>query len=254
MGGIFGSASRGDAVPDVFYGTDYHSHLGTRRGGMVSRGPGGFKRNIHDITNAPFRSKFEEDLPKHSGQLAIGVISDYEDQPLLIRSHHGRFAIVTVGRIENLDALVARVLSRQGTHFAELKGDEVNPTELVASLINEEATLVDGIRAAQDAIEGSCSLLLLTDDAIYAARDRVGRTPLTLGMKEDAWAVTLETAALPNLGFDVVRPLGPGEIVRIKPDGVESLAPAGDTLQICSFLWVYFGYPASSYEGVNVEV
>ncbi len=254
MGGIFGSASRGDAVPDVFYGTDYHSHLGTRRGGMVVRGEAGFKRNIHDITNAPFRTKFEEDLPKHRGHLAMGVISDYEDQPLMVRSHHGFYAIATVGRIENLDALAERILTRPGTHFAEIKGDEVNPTELVASLINQEETLVAGIRAAQEAIDGSCSLLLLTDDAIYAARDRLGRTPLTVGMKEDAWAVTLETAALPNLGYDVVRPLGPGEIVRIKPDGVEVLAPPGDKLQICSFLWVYFGYPASSYEGVNVEV
>ena len=254
MGGIFGSASRGDAVPDVFYGTDYHSHLGTRRGGMVVRGEAGFKRNIHDISNAPFRSKFEEDLPKHRGHLAMGVISDYEDQPLLIRSHHGRYAIATVGRIENLDALAARILARRGTHFAELRGDEVNPTELVASLINEEATLKDGIRAAQDAIEGSCTMVLLTDDSLYAARDRLGRTPLTLGMKEDAWAVTLETAALPNLGYDLVRPLGPGEIVRIQPAGVESVAPPGDRLQICAFLWIYFGYPASTYEGVNVEV
>jgi amidophosphoribosyltransferase len=254
MGGFFGAASRGDAVPDVFYGTDYHSHLGTRRGGMVVRGEAGFKRNIHDITNSPFRTKFEEDLPKHRGHLSMGVISDYEDQPLLIRSHHGRYAIVTVGRIDNIDALVARTLTRRGTHFAELRGDEINPTELVASLINEEATLVDGIRAAQEAIEGSCSLLLLTDDSIYAARDRLGRTPIVLGMKEDAWAVTLETAALPNLGYDVVRALGPGEVVRIKPDGVENLAPAGARMQICSFLWVYYGYPASSYEGVNVEV
>jgi amidophosphoribosyltransferase len=254
MGGFFGAASRGDCIPDVFYGTDYHSHLGTRRGGMVVRGETGFKRNIHDITNAPFRTKFEEDLPKHRGHLGMGVISDYEDQPLLIRSHHGRYAIVTVGRIENLDALVERTLTRGATHFAELRGDEVNPTELVASLINEQPTLVDGIRAAQDVIEGSCSLLLLTDDGLYAARDRFGRTPITLGMKEDSWAVTLETAALPNLGYDVVRPLGPGEIVRVKPDGVEVLSPAGNELQICSFLWIYFGYPASTYEGINVEV
>jgi amidophosphoribosyltransferase len=254
MGGLFGVVSREDCVADLFYGTDYHSHLGTRRGGMVVRGEAGFKRNIHDITNAPFRSKFEEDLPKHRGHLAMGVISDYEDQPLLIRSHHGRYAIATVGRIENLDALAAKVLARRGTHFAELRGDEVNPTELVASLINEEPTLKDGIRAAQEAIDGSCTMVLLTDDALYAARDRLGRTPLTLGMKEDAWAVTLETTALPNLGYDLVRPLGPGEIVRIEPAGVEVLAPPGDRLQICSFLWIYFGYPASSYEGVNVEV
>ncbi len=156
MGGIFGSASRGDAVPDVFYGTDYHSHLGTRRGGMVVHGEAGFKRNIHDITNAPFRTKFEEDLPKHRGHLAMGVISDYEDQPLMVRSHHGDYAIATVGRIENLDALAARILARPGTHFAEIKGDEVNPTELVASLINQEESLVAGIRAAQEAIDGSC--------------------------------------------------------------------------------------------------
>jgi amidophosphoribosyltransferase len=253
MGGFFGVASRDDCVADVFYGTDYHSHLGTRRGGMVVRGESGFKRNIHDITNAPFRTKFEEDLPKHHGNLGLGVISDYEDQPLLVRSHHGRYAVATVGRIDNLDALVAKALARRDTHFAELRGDEVNATELVATLINQEASFAAGIRRVQDEVEGSCSLILLTDHGLYAARDRVGRTPIALGKKLGAWAATLETCALPNLGYDLDRHLGPGEIVRLTPDGVETLAPAGDRMQICSFLWIYYGYPASSYEGINVE-
>ncbi len=254
MGGLFGVASKCDCVADLFYGTDYHSHLGTRRGGMVVANPEhGFKRNIHDITNSPFRTKFEDDLPKHHGNLGIGVISDTEDQPLLIGSHHGRYAIVTVGRIENLHELTADALRGRNTHFSELAGNEVNPTELVATLINQEATLLDGIRRAQSEIVGSCSLLLLTPDAIYAARDRLGRTPLALGSKEGAWAATFETCALPNLGYQVSRQLGPGEIVRLTPDGAERLAAPGDRLQICSFLWIYYGYPASSYEDVNVE-
>ncbi len=254
MGGLFGVASKCDCVADLFYGTDYHSHLGTRRGGMVVANPEhGFKRNIHDITNSPFRTKFEDDLPKHRGNLGIGVISDTEDQPLLIGSHHGRYAIVTVGRIENLHELTADALRGRNTHFSELAGNEVNPTELVATLINQEATLLDGIRRAQSEIVGSCSLLLLTPDAIYAARDRLGRTPLALGSKEGAWAATFETCALPNLGYQVSRQLGPGEIVRLTPEGAERLAAPGDRLQICSFLWIYYGYPASSYEDVNVE-
>ncbi len=254
MGGLFGVASKSDCVADLFYGTDYHSHLGTRRGGMVVANPAhGFKRNIHDITNSPFRTKFEDDLPKHQGNLGIGVISDTEDQPLLIASHHGQYAIVTVGRIENLHELTAAALRGRNTHFSELAGNEVNPTELVATLINQEATLLDGIRRAQQEIVGSCSLLLLTRDAIYAARDRLGRTPIALGSKEGAWAATFETCALPNLGYRVRRQLGPGEIVRLTPEGAERLSAPGDRMQICSFLWVYYGYPASDYEDVNVE-
>ena len=254
MGGFFGVASKGDCVADLFYGTDYHSHLGTRRGGMVVRGRDGFQRNIHDITNAPFRTKFEEDLPKHRGGLGLGVISDYEDQPLLIGSHHGRYAIVTVGRIDNLQALAEQVLASRGAHFSELKGNEVNQTELVAAIIDREDTLENGIRRVHEIVDGSCSLLLLTDDALYAARDRLGRTPVALGRKDGAYAVTLETCALPNLGYEVERHLGPGEIVRVTADTVERLAAPGPHMQICSFLWVYYGYPASSYEGVNTEV
>jgi len=254
MGGLFGVSSEGDCLADLFYGTDYHSHLGTRRGGMVVKTDGGFKRNIHDITNAQFRSKFEEDLPKLHGPMGIGVISDYEDQPLLINSHHGRYALVTVGRAHNLDQLVARVLANRGFHFAEMKGNEVNQTELVAALINQGQDLVEGMGIAQREIEGSCSMLLLTAEAIYAARDRLGRTPIAIGRKEGAIAATLETCALPNLDYEIDRHLGPGEIVRITPQGVERLAEPGERTQICSFLWIYYGYPASSYEGKNTEV
>jgi len=254
MGGFFGVASKGDCVADLFYGTDYHSHLGTRRGGMVVRGRDGFQRNIHDISNAPFRTKFEEDLPKHRGNLGIGVISDYEDQPLLIGSHHGRFAIVTVGRIDNLAKLAESVLSKRGVHFSELKGNEINQTELVAALINCEESLENGLKRVQEVIDGSCSILLLTDDCLYAARDRFGRTPIALGRKEGAYAVTLETCALPNLGYEIERHLGQGEVVRVTADSVERLVEPGPHMQVCSFLWVYYGYPASSYEGINAEI
>jgi amidophosphoribosyltransferase len=253
MGGFFGVVSKDDCVADVFFGTDYHSHLGTSRGGMVVRVQGGFKRNIHDITNTPFRTKFEDDLPKYSGRIGLGVISDYEDQPLLVRSHHGRYAIATVGRVDNLDVLAEASLRKNGTHFSELKGNEFNQTEVVANLINVEETLLDGLRHVHRVIRGSCSVLLLTDQAIYASRDRLGRTPMVLGRKNGSVAVTLETCALPNLDYEVDRELGPAEIVKITPDGVETLSPPGEQMQICSFLWIYYGYPASEYEGVNVE-
>jgi len=253
MGGFFGVASRTDCVADLFYGTDYHSHLGTRRGGMVTSGASGFKRNIHDISNAPFRTKFEEELPKHKGRTGIGIISDYEDQPLLIGSHHGVYALVTVGRLNNLDALAGAALATHGTHLSEIKGNEYNPTEIVATLINREGTILDGIRRAQRLIEGSCSLLLMTGETIYAARDRLGRTPVVVGRKDDGFAVTLESSALPNLGYEPVRDLGPGEVVRITADGLEAVAPAGEAMRICAFLWIYYGYPASTYEGVNTE-
>lgn len=253
MGGFFGVVSRDDCVADVFFGTDYHSHLGTSRGGMVVRVREGFKRNIHDITNTPFRTKFEDDLPKYSGRIGLGVISDYEDQPLLVHSHHGRYAIATVGRVDNLDALAEAGLRENGTHFSELKGNEFNQTEVVANLINVQETLLDGLRYVHRKVRGSCSVLLLTDHAIYASRDRLGRTPMVLGRKDGSVAVTLETCALPNLDYEVDRELGPAEIVKITPDGVESLSPPGEQMQICSFLWVYYGYPASEYEGINVE-
>ncbi|UCF18892.1 MAG: amidophosphoribosyltransferase [Gemmatimonadota bacterium] len=254
MGGFFGVAAANDCVADLYYGTDYHSHLGTMRGGLAVVDRNGFRRSIHDISNTQFRSKFEDELARLRGRLGIGVISDYEDQPVLIGSHHGRYAIVTVGKLDNLEELVAAALERRGVHFSEMSGSEPNPTEVVAHLIDQGDTIEEGIERAQEAIQGSCSILLLTEDAVYAARDRLGRTPIALGSKPGAHAATLETCALPNLGYQVMDYLGPGEIVRLTADGVERLRPPGDRLQICGFLWVYYGYPASSYEGINVEV
>jgi amidophosphoribosyltransferase len=254
MGGFFGTVSKQDCVTDLFFGTDYHSHLGTMRGGMAVRGDSGFIRFIHDITNTQFRSKFESDLRKLQGTMGIGVISDYEDQPLLVGSHLGVYAIVTVGVVRNAEALAARAFRKRSTHFSEMSGNEINPTELVATLINEEDTFEDGIRSAQEQVEGSCSILLLTDRGIYAARDRLGRTPVVVGERDGDLAVTLETCALPNLGYQCTRCLGPGEVVLLTPDGVEQKKPALERMQICAFLWVYYGYPASHYEGINVEV
>jgi amidophosphoribosyltransferase len=253
MGGLFGVVSTQDCLNDLFYGTDYHSHLGTVRGGLVVTNPAGFKRNIHDITNTPFRTKFEEDLPKLHGPMGIGVISDFEDQPLLIGSHHGTYAIATVGRINNVQALAQQAMANHHTHFTELKGNEINPTELVATIINREANFEQGIQKVHETIEGSCTMLILTSKYIYAARDLLGRTPLILGRKGDSIAVTMESCALPNLGFTVERELGPGEIVRISLEAIEVLSPPQNQMQICAFLWVYYGYPASSYEGCNAE-
>ncbi len=254
MGGFYGVASEEDCVADLFYGTDYHSHLGTVRGGMAVKNGQGFTRFIKDITNSQFRSKFEDDLGKMHGSIGIGVISDYDDQPLIIGSHLGSYALVTVGRIENLDALADEVFSSRTAHFSEMSGNAVNPTELVATLINSKSTFEEGIQHAQQLIEGSCSMLLLTDRCIYAARDRLGRTPIVIGRKEGAYSVAMESCALPNLGYEVERYLGPGEIIRISADEVETLLPPGEQMQICSFLWVYYGYPASNYEGINTEV
>jgi len=254
MGGFFAIASKQDCVADLFYGTDYHSHLGTQRGGMVVRSDHGFTRFIHDITNSQFRSKFEDELEKMHGRMGLGVISDYEDQPLIIGSHLGVYAIVTVGRIQNLHDLAAEVFGQRAAHFSEMTGDAINPTELTATLINRQGSFPEGIRYAQQRIEGSCSMLVLTDRAIYAARDRLGRTPVVLGRKDQAFAVTMETCALPNLGFAVERYLGPGEVVRITEEAIETVHPPGDEMQVCAFLWVYYGYPASSYEQINVEV
>jgi len=253
MGGLFGVVSKEDCVLDLFYGTDYHSHLGTMRGGLAVRNAGGFTRFIHDITNAQFRSKFEDDVARMKGSRGIGVISDYEDQPLLIGSHLGLFAIVTVGVVKNAEDLARRTFNERAAHFSEMSGGEINPTELVATLISQGGTFVEGIQIAQEAIEGSCSILLLTDEGVYAARDRLGRTPVVVGEKSNACAVALESCALPNLGYQVTRYLGPGEIIRITEDGVEQVKPPGDRMQICAFLWVYYGYPASCYEGINVE-
>ncbi|MDD4891942.1 MAG: amidophosphoribosyltransferase, partial [Phycisphaerae bacterium] len=252
MGGFFGVVADKDCTEDLFYGTDYHSHLGTKRGGLAVLQSGEFSRFIHNIENAQFRSKFEDDIGKMHGPMGVGVISDYEDQPLIVGSHLGLYAIVTVGVVMNTEELVRRSLAK-GSHFSEMAGGEINPTELVATLINEGRTFADGIRLAQESIQGSCSILLLTRDGLYAARDKYGRTPIVLARKDGAIAIALETCAFPNLGYEVVRNLGPGEIVRIAGRQVEQVAPPQGKLQICSFLWVYYGYPASSYEGVNVE-
>ncbi len=254
MGGVFGVVSKSDCVEDLFYGTDYHSHLGTRRGGLAVLNHQGFTRLIHNIETSQFRSKFEDEIPKMRGSMGIGCISDTEDQPLIIGSHLGNYAIVTVGRINNIKQLVNDAFGKRTIHFSEMSGGEINPTELISTLINQEATFEDGIRRAQQVIDGSCSLLLLTANSLYAARDRYGRTPLIIGEKEGAYCVSMETCAFPNLGYRFRNELGPGEIIRITSDGVEQKVPPGDKLRICAFLWVYFGYPASSYEGMNVEI
>ena len=253
MGGFFGVAGQDDCVLDLFYGTDYHSHLGTKRGGLTTLNADGFNRHIHNIENAQFRSKFDDDIPSMHGTTGIGVISDNEDQPLLIGSHLGVYAIVTVGKVTNAERLANSAFGKKTTHFSEMSGGQINPTELVATLINQSATFEEGIRGAQEAIEGSCSMLLLTEQGIYAARDMLGRTPVIIGKKDGAYAATIETCAFANLGYEIDRYLGPGEIVLIGADGVERRGEPGDRMQICSFLWVYYGYPASNYEGINVE-
>jgi len=252
MGGLFGTVSKDDCVSDLFYGTDYHSHLGTRRGGLAVHSSTGFSRSIHNIESNYFRSKFEADLPKFSGNSGIGIISDNDPQPLLIGSHMGTFAIVTVGKINNTEELEQRAL-RKKKHFSETSGGVINPTELASMLICEEESLEDGIRNAQEAIQGSCSMLLLTQKGIYAARDRLGRTPVVIGKKEGAFAVASESCAFPNLGYKVEKHLGPGETIFLTADGYEQRNKPGDKMQICAFLWVYYGYPATQYEGINVE-
>lgn len=253
MGGIFGVVSRDDCVLDVFFGTDYHSHLGTNRGGMAIYGDKGFTQAIHNIRNAPFRTKFEHDVASMTGHMGIGCISDTEPQPLLVRSHLGSYAITTVGRINNIRKLTESALADSGVHFLELSGGEVNPTEVVASLINTRSSLVEGIRYAQQMIQGSLTLMVLTAHGIYAARDRLGRTPLVLGHKEGSCCASFESFAYLNLGYDHLRELGPGEIAYLTPDGAEVVSPPLKDMKICAFLWIYYGYPTSDYEGMNVE-
>jgi len=253
MGGFFGIVSKQDCIHDLFYGTDYHSHLGTKRGGLAVFKPEGFERVIPSIENDQFRSKFDPDIETLHARSGIGVISDYDDQPLLIRSHLGNYAIVTVGAIKNAEELARRAFQTRRLHFSEMSGGEINPTEVVATLINEEESFETGITRAQEAIRGSCSLLLLTEKGIYAARDKLGRTPVVIGRRNDGIAVALETCAFPNLGFAVEKYLGPAEIVVLTADGFEPRKLPEDKMQICGFLWVYYGYPASSYEGINVE-
>lgn len=253
MGGIFGVASKTSCITDLFFGTDYHSHLGTRRGGMAVYGEKGFNRAIHNIENSPFRTKFERDYDEMEGNLGIGCISDYEPQPLIVRSHLGNFAITTVGKINNMDELVEEAFDRGSTHFLEMSGGDINQTELVASLINRRDTITEGLLYAQERIQGSMTILILTPDCLYAMRDRLGRTPLVLGKKEGAFCVSFESFAYLNLGYHDYRELGAGEIVRVTAEGVEVMSPARDEMKICTFLWVYYGYPTSVYEGISVE-
>ena len=253
MSGFFGVASKKDCVFDLFFGTDYHSHLGTRRGGMAVYGPNGFNRAIHNIENSPFRTKFERDFDEMQGNSGIGCISDNEPQPLLVRSHLGNFAIATVGRVNNTDELIKKAFSEGATHFLEMSGGSINATELVASLINKQETIPEGIRYAQSVINGSMSILILTPNGIYAARDKMGRTPVTLGKKSGSYCVAFEAFSYLNLGYKNYRELGPGEIDFITPEGVEIVSPALNETKICTFLWVYYGYTASSYEGLNEE-
>ncbi len=255
MGGFFGAISRRDCVLDVFFGTDYHSHLGTRRGGMVVYDPeAGFQRQIHNIENTPFRTKFEQDLAQFCGCAGIGCISDTDPQPLLVRSHLGLYAITTVGIINNADELVERYFSAPGHQFMAMSSGRINATELTAALINQKDDLVSGIRYAQEQIDGSCTMLLLTGGEILAARDKLGRLPVLVGQGEDGCCVSFESFAYHKLGYRDAYELGPREIVRVTPEGWETLSPAGEDMRICAFLWTYYGYPNSNYEGVNVEV
>lgn len=253
MGGLFGVASKTDCIMDLFYGVDYHSHLGTRRGGMATHGPDGFCRSIHNIENSPFRTKFERDVEELTGNLGIGCISDYEPQPLLIQSHLGSFAITTVGKINNASELLNKIYEDGHSHFQEMSGGQINATELVAALICKQDSFENGIRYAQEAIDGSLTLLIMTKDGIYAARDIHGRTPLVIGHREGAYCAAFECFSYINLGYSDVKELGPGEIVYFTPESLETLVPPRKKMKICSFLWVYYGYPTSSYEGVNVE-
>ena len=256
MGGFCGVTAEGDCVSDLFFGTDYHSHLGTHRGGLATLGSKGFQRSIHNIQNAPFRSKFEHDISRFEGSVGIGVISDTDPQPLVMCSHLGSFAIVTVGLIANIEALKHELFDG---NYAQLQysttSGMVGPTEVVSALIATQASIIDGVRYVQRRIEGSCSLLIVTDEGrLYAARDRYGRTPVVIGRKEGATIALMESCALPNLGYTHLRDLGPGEMVEMEPDGVTTVIEPGEQMAICAFMWVYYGYPASSYEGRNVEM
>ena len=254
MGGIFGAVSKTDITADLFFGTDYHTHLGARRGGMVVYdNDRGFQRAIHNIENAPFRTKFGNDLNDMEGNAGIGCISDTDPQPELVRSHLGSYALTTVGRINNANELVEDIISHGG-HFGEQSGGVINQTELVAALIDQCDTIADGIRYAQKKIKGSMTLLLLTKDGLYAARDYYGRTPLIIGHREDAYCAAFESFSYMNLGYRYVRDLGPGEVVFMTPDSCETLISANKKMKICAFLWIYYGYTTSCYEGVNVEV
>lgn len=252
MGGFFGVASKEDCLFDLFFGTDYHSHLGTRRAGMAVYGEDGFDRSIHNIEGAPFRTKFDHESTSMKGNLGIGSISDYEAQPVLVSSHHGTFAVTTVSKINNANELVQELLESR-THFFEMSNGEVNSTELVAALINQKDNLIEGMQYALERVDGSLSMLVLTPHAIYAGRDKYGRTPIIIGEREGAHCAAFESFSFVNLGYKTYKELGPGEIVVFDADSVKTLVAPGDKKKVCTFLWVYYGYPAATYEGVNVE-
>ena len=253
MGGFFGTISKKDCVNDLFYGTDYNSHLGTKRAGLVTFDEeSGFHRSIHSLERQYFRSRFEDELDDFKGHQGLGVISDTDPQPIIVNSHLGRYAVVTVAKINNLREIADELL-KQRMHLSEMSANNINQTELVALLINMGDTFVEGINKVYQKIEGSCSMLILTEDGIIAARDFLGRTPIVIGKKEGAYAVSSETTSFPNLDYVVERDLGPGEIVRLRADGLEVMQKPLSRCQICSFLWVYYGFPASDYEGINTE-
>ena len=254
MGGFFGTVAQSSCMADVFYGTDYNSHLGTKRGGMATYNEEDkrFFRSIHNLESAYFRTKFEDELDKFKGNSGIGIISDTDAQPIILNSHLGRFAIVSVAKIANMAELEAELLE-QNMHFAELSSGQTNQTELIALLIIQGKTFTEGIENVFRRVKGSCSMLLLTENGIIAARDKWGRTPIVIGRKEGAYAATSESSAFPNLGYEIDRYLGPGEIVHLHADGIEQLRKPEEKMQICSFLWVYYGFPTSCYEDINVE-
>ncbi len=255
MGGFFGVTSKKDCVFDLFFGVDYHSHLGTRRGGMAVLGENGFNRAIHNIENSPFRTKFERDVLEMKGNMGIGCISDYEPQPLIVKSHHGTYAIVTVGKINNINELEQMLVENGTSHFLEMSGGDINPTELAASIINQKENLIDGLKYVQEIVDGSLTILLMNEKGLYLSRDKYGRTPAVIGKKSDgSYCASFEAFAYLNLGYKDFRELGPGEIDFISAaEGVKMLVAPGLKMRICTFLWVYYGYPSSSYEGLSVE-
>lgn len=252
MGGFFGVAAKSNCIFDLFFGTDYHSHLGTRRAGMAVYGDKGFHKSIHSIEGTPFRTKFDKELGDFDGYMGIGCISDFEAQPILVKSHHGTYAITTVSKINNAEEIVRDILGDK-LHFFVMSNGEVNPTELVAALINQKDNFIEGIKYALDVIDGSLSMLILTEKGIYAARDKMGRTPVILGKKDDARCACFESYSYLNLGYTDDRELGPGEVVVFDAEGCKTLVAPGDKMKICTFLWVYYGYPSATYEGINVE-
>lgn len=254
MGGFFGVVSKSDCVRDLYFGVDYHSHLGPKKGGLAVFGPNGFQRSIHNIENVPFRSKFEHEIDQFKGNVGVGCISDYEPQPLLVNSHLGSFAITTVGRVKNIPELKQKCFDFGTTHFLEMSGGQINVTELIAALINQKDSFLDGLKHVQEIVKGTMSILIMTKDGIYCSRDKFGRLPVIIGKKEEAHCVTFETSAYMNLGYTHVKDLGPGEIAYITSDKLEILKGPNEVMKMCSFLWVYYGYPTSTYEGRNVEM